>query len=313
MLFVVLLKRCEMKYLKILLLCITSALWATHSLAQELTPRLFWPTPKGTKVLVAGYAHSSGDLFFDNSIPIEAADSTIDSGILAYAQTLDLWGRTSNLLVNLPYARGTAKGLVDGVPGERDFSAFGDISMTLNVNLKGAPSMNAEEFLAFRADPQALIGASIKVIAPTGEYYDDRLVNVGANRWTTRFKLGSIYPLRPKLLLELSASAWIFGDDNDFVSGKKEQDPIYSAEANLIKRIRPGLWASLDVTYYYGGRQTIGGEPLRNTQSNVKLGGTLVVPFLRRHAIKVGYAAGVITRYGEDFRQLLLSYQMVLN
>ena len=288
-------------------------LWVTPGVSQELTPRLFWPAPKGTKVLVTGYSYSAGDLFFDASIPIEAAESKINSAVLAYTQTLDLLGRTANILVALPYAKGTAQGLLDGVPGERDFSAFGDFSMTLNVNLRGAPSMITEEFLAFRADPQPLIGASIKVIAPTGEYYSDRLVNVGANRWTTRFKLGSVYPLKQKLLLELSASAWLFGDDKDFVTGRKEQNPIYSAEANLIKRIRPGLWASLDVTYYYGGRQTIAGKPLKNTQSNVKLGGTLVVPFLRRHAIKIGYANGVITRFGEDFDQFLLSYQAVLN
>lgn len=302
-----------MSFPKLLLLCLSGSIWVTQGLAQELTPRLFWPTPKGTKVLVAGYAHLGGDIYFDSSVPIEGADSRINTGIVAYAQTLDLWGRTSNILFSLPYVKGTAKGLVDGVPGERDFSAFGDVSMTLNFNLRGAPSMNTEAFLAFREDPQPLLGASIKVIAPTGEYYSDRLVNVGANRWTTRFKLGSVYPLRPEWLFELSASAWLFSDDKDFVSGNKEQKPIYSAEANLIKRIRPGLWASLDVTYYYGGRQTIAGKPLRNTQSNVKLGGTLVVPFLRRHAIKIGYAHGVITRYGEDFNQFLLSYQVVLD
>lgn len=302
-----------MQSLKVFTLCVVGLMCATQSMAQEVTPRLFWPTPKDTKVLVVGYSYLSGDLLFDASIPIEAADSTINTGILAYTQTIDLWGRTSNFLVNVPYSNGSAQGLVDGVPGERDFSAFGDISMTLNVNLRGAPSMNMEEFLAFRAAPKPLIGASIKVIAPTGEYYSDRLVNVGANRWTTRLKLGAVYPLKEKLLLEVSASTWFFGDDPDFVTGKKEQEPIYSAEANLIKRIRPGLWASLDATYYYGGRQTIGGNQLRNSQSNLKLGGTVVVPFLQRHAVKVGYAHGVITRYGNDFNQFLLSYQVLLN
>jgi len=42
------------------------------------------------------------------------------------------------------------------------------------------------------------------------------------------------------------------------------------------------------------------------------VGGTLVVPFLHRHAIKVGYANGVVTRYGNAFDQILVSYQVVL-
>ena len=90
-------------------------------------------------------------------------------------------------------------------------------------------------------------------------------------------------------MLEFTAGAWIFGDDDDFLSGRKEQEPIYSVQTNLIKRIRPGLWASLDLTYFTGGRQTIGGGRLEDTQSNLKIGGTVVVPFRKRHAIKIGY------------------------
>ena len=303
----------KMKLPKIFLISLVAASWASDSLAQELTPRLFWPAPKGTKVLFAGYSYSEGDVLFDASIPIEAAGSKVNVGVLGYAQTLDLWGRTSNILVTLPYASGKSKGLVNGLTEKREFSAFGDLSLTLNVNIKGAPSMNAEEFHAFRADPRTLFGASIKVIAPTGKYDSDRLVNVGANRWTTRLKLGAIQPFKQHWLFELNASAWLFGDDKDFVNGRKEQQPIYSMEANLIRRIRPGLWASLDFTYYRGGRQTIGGDPLKNSLSNVKLGGTMVVPFLRRHAIKIGYANGLVTRYGEDFDQVLITYQTLLD
>ena len=91
-----------------------------------------------------------------------------------------------------------------------------------------------------------------------------------------------------------------------------KQEPIFALESNIIKRIRPGLWASLDITYYEGGRQTIDGVALNNTQSNVKLGGTFVVPFRGHHAIKIGYANGIITRYGNDFDQLLISYQVLL-
>ena len=95
-----------------------------------------------------------------------------------------------------------------------------------------------------------------------------------------------------------------------FIEGRKEQDPLYTLESNLIKRIRPGLWASLDVTYYRGGRQRIAGTELDNAKRNLKMGGTLVVPFLKRHAVKIGYASGVIIRYGDDFNEFLLSYQL---
>ena len=287
-------------------------LWSTQISAQELTPRLFWPAPTGTKVFVSGYAYSTGDIFFDASVPVQGAESRVNTVIAAYVQTLGLFGRTANVLVQLPYAFGTTKGFVEGIPGRRDFNAFGDMALNLNINLFGAPSMSVDEFLAFRAEPKPIVGVALKVVAPTGQYDRNRLVNVGANRWTTRLKLGAVYPIRAKWLLEVSASAWLFGDDDDFVMGKKEQEPIYALETNLIKRIRPGLWASLDVTYFAGGQQTINGGPLRDRQRNVKVGATLVAPFLRRHAIKFGYANGIITRYGNDFDQVLVTYSVVL-
>jgi hypothetical protein len=298
-----------MKFVLTLMIC---SLWVAESTAQELTPRLFWPAPKGTRVLVSGYSYTSGDVFLDLSLPVEDAESGINTGILAYAQTLDLWGRTSNILVNLPYAWGTAKGLFAGNPVKQGFGAFGDLSMTLNVNLRGAPTMTVEDFLAYRANPRPIIGASLKVVMPTGQYKPDKVVNVGANRWAARLKLGTVIILKPKWLMEISASTWLFGDDDDFFFGKKEQDPVFALETNLIKRIRPGLWASLDVTYYRGGNQTIDGNLLENKLHNLKLGGTLVVPIYKRHAIKFGYANGVVTRYGNDFNQFLVTYQVAL-
>lgn len=300
------------KSLKAVFALMICCLWVTDGAAQEITPRLFWPTPKGTKVLVAGYAYATGGIFFDSSIPIEGTNADVNTGVLAYMQSLDLWGRTSNILLSLPYSMGKVTGLLEDRPESSDFSDFGDLSVTLNVNLSGAPTMNREEFLAFRANPRPLFGASLKLIAPTGHYDPDRLINVGSNRWTARLKLGTALILNPSWLLEFSASGWFFGDDPDFINGRKEQDPLFTLESNLIKRIRPGLWASLDVTYYRGGRQSLAGTELNNLQKNLKVGGTMVIPFLGRHAIKIGYANGVITRYGDDFNEVLLSYQVAI-
>lgn len=291
-----------------LLILAGCCLAANQASAQELTPRTYWPAPKGTRVFVSGYSYASGDVLFDPSVPISGADSRTNVGLLAYVQTLGLWGRTTNLLVELPYSWGDTKGLLEDMPASRNFSDFGDLAITLNVNLRGAPTLTMEDFLALRADPQLILGASLKVVAPTGHYDPDRLINVGTNRWAARAQLGSIIPVKPTWLLELTAGAWFFEDNKDFVAGTKEQEPVISFQANLIKRIRPGLWASLDLTYFMGGRQTIGGKQLEDRQRNMKIGGTVVVPFLRRHAIKIGYSSGIFTRYGNDFDQFLVTY-----
>jgi len=197
-------------------------------------------------------------------------------------------------------------------PAARSFANFADLGVTLAVNLLGAPSMTPEEFQALRANPGPILGASLKVLAPTGHYDPGRLINVGANRWAVRPKLGFLYPLTDRWLLEVEAGAWLFGDDDEFLPGRREQEPIYSAEVHVVRRFRPGFWASLELNYFTGGQQAIGGDRLVDLQRNSRMGGTIVVPFRGRHAVKASYSTGVVTRFGSDFDYVLLSYQVLV-
>jgi len=284
-------------------------LWAVGAAAQELSPRSFWPAPTGTRVAVFGYSYATGDVLMDPSLPIYGVDSKISTAFLGYLQTFSLWGRTTNIVVELPYSSGTTKGHLDNDQVQRDFTGFNDLSITLAVNLLGAPSMTPADFLELRANPRPILGASLKVQAPTGHYNTNRLINAGANRWAVKTELGYMIPLRPKWLLEFEAGVWFFGEDPDYLQGERKQDPIISAEVHLVKRITPGFWASLEVNYYTGGQQTIGGEGLVDLQRNSRIGGTIVMPFKGRHAVKFGCSAGVTTDFGTDFAQFLVSYQ----
>ena len=279
--------------------------------AQELTPRAYWPAPRGIKVVILGYSHVNGDVLFDPSIPLYGVKSRVRTGILAYLQTYRLWGRTANVVAELPYSWGSSEGLVGETPARGRFSGFGDLGVTLGVNLHGAPSMTPAELQALRARPRSILGASLKVLAPTGRYDKDRLLNVGAHRWATRLELGYMVPLRPRWLLELDAGAWLFGADDDFIAGRREQEPILEIQAHLVRRFRPGFWASLDVNYFRGGRQTIGGNRLVDVQNNSRVGAMIVVPFRGRHAVKVGYFVAAHTEFGSDYDQLLASYQVL--
>ncbi len=58
--------------------------------AQDLTPRAYWPAPKGTKVAIFGYLYSTGDVLMDPSLPLYCVDSKIHTGVLAYLQTISL-------------------------------------------------------------------------------------------------------------------------------------------------------------------------------------------------------------------------------
>ena len=278
---------------------------------QDLTPRAYWPAPRDVRVAIVGYSHVQGDVLFDPSIPLYGVDSKIRNGIAAYLQTFSLFGRTATVVAELPYSWGTTQGLVEDTPARRDFSGLGDLGVTLSVNLLGAPTMTPADFQALRADPHPIVGASLKVVAPTGKYDSDRLINVGANRWATKLEVGAIFPVRPKWLFEFAAGVWLFTDNDDYLPGRREQQPIYAFQAHLIHRFQPGFWASLDANYFTGGRQTIGGDELVDVLHNSRVGAMVVVPFKGRHAIKLGYFLGVRTEFGSDFDQLLVTYQVL--
>ena len=176
----------SMRLCRTALVWLTCGLWAPGAVAQELSPRYYWPAPRGTKVGVLGYAYSTGEVLMDRSLPVEDLDSRLNLTFLAYMQTFSLWHRTANIVVEVPYSWGTTEGRLYGYPAQRDFSGFGDLAVALAVNLIGAPSMAVADFQELRANPRPLVGASLKVVAPTGQYYDDRLINVGANRWAAK-------------------------------------------------------------------------------------------------------------------------------
>jgi hypothetical protein len=297
---------------RVLLASAASGLLAASASAQELSPRAYWPAPKGTILTFVGYNHSSGDVITDPSLPIAGVDSRLNTVQVGYLQTVSLFGRTSNVVVELPYTWGSTVGTVDGEPARRDLSAVGDMAFTLSVNLLGAPSLTRAEFRELRQNPHPILGASVRVLAPTGSYDADKLINVGANRWAVKAELGSIFPLNPPWHVEFAVGAWLFGDNDQFLGVVREQRPVLSLEVHLVRRFRPGFWASLDGNFFAGGRSLINGEETETLQRNSRLGLTLVFPFHRRHAIKASYSAGVVTESGGNFRSFVLSYNVLL-
>ncbi len=283
------------------------------SLAQELTPRAYWPAPKGTKVVTMAYQYSTGDILMDPSLPIVGVDSRINVTQFSYLHTINLAGRTASVQFSAPYSWGTTEGAVDGVDRSRYIAGWADARARLSVNLLGAPTLDKAAFQQLRAEPRALVGMSLQVSAPTGDYEKDRLINVGTNRWAIKPAIGYIHPVTRTWLTELEIGAWIFGDNDEFLGTTREQSPIVSGDFHLIKRIKPGFWCSLDLNYYYGGRTTIGGELRADLQRNSRAGVTLVFPVRPHHALRASLSAGTVTSSGGDFDLFSLVYIFAWN
>lgn len=281
--------------------------------AQELSPRAYWPAPKGTKVGILGYSYDWGDVLTDPSLPITGLDSRIHVGFAAYLQTLNVFGRTANFLIEIPYIVGHMTGEVNNEYRTRDINGIADIGITLAANLLGAPTMTRMEFQELRNNPHPILGASIKVLIPTGAYESDKLINVSANRWSIKPELGFVFPVESGWLLELELGMWFFQDNDEFLGVTREQEPVIATEFHIVKEFNSGLWGSLDINYFSGGQSIVDGEKRADLQRNSRFGFTLVYPFAGRHALKTGYSMGVATSSGGDFRKFLISYTVLLN
>ncbi|MEH6587707.1 MAG: transporter [Halioglobus sp.] len=281
-------------------------------MAQELTPRAYWPAPQGTQVLTVGAVYTDGDIVPDPSLPVSGVDSQIVTGVVGYLHTLDLWGRTGHLILEQGYSSGeTSFNFLDLGLVDREYQGAGDLAVTLAVNLFGAPAMNKQEFTELRRNPKPILGASLKVVAPTGRYDEDRLLNVGSNRWAAKAELGYMTVLHPKWLLEFELGIWVFDDNDEFLGLTRKQGSIKSAELHLVHRFSPGFWASFDLNGYRGGQSEIGGRRLDDLQRDSKFGLTVVFPIARKQAIKFGYSMGSVNDADEDFDVYQLSYQRV--
>ena len=297
----------------LLSLFLAMVLTGAVSLAQELTPRAYWPAPKGTKVVTFAYLYSTGDILMDPSLPVVGVDSRINVTQFSYLHTINLAGRTASVQFSAPYSWGTTEGAVDGVDRSRYVAGWADARARLSVNLLGAPTMDKAAFQQLRAKPRALVGMSLQVSVPTGVYEKDRLINVGTNRWAIKPAIGYIHPVTRTWLTELEIGVWLFGDNDEFLGTKREQSPIASGDFHLIKRIKPGFWFSLDLNYYYGGRTTIDGELKANLQRNSRAGATLTFPWKGHHAIRTSFSTGTVTSSAGDYDLFSLIYVFAWN
>lgn len=275
--------------------------------AQELEPRAYSNTPVGLNFVIAAYAYSEGGVAFDPAVPLTDAEITVHTAVFAYARSLDVAGMSGKFDIVLPYAGLEGSALYAGEPRERDVSGLGDPRLRFAVNFYGAPAMSVQEFASYQQD--VIVGASLQVTAPVGQYDPDRLVNIGTNRWSFKPELG-ISKARGPMTLELAAAALYFTDNNDFFGGSTlTQDPIYSAQAHLTYNLGAGKWVAVDAVYYTGGRSTLDGVSGDDLQQNTRFGATYAHAIDRYHSLKLHASTGVSTRTGSDFDTVVIAWQ----
>lgn len=144
-----------------------------------------------------------------------------------------------------------------------------------------------------------VVGASVQVSFPTGQYDSDKLLNIGANRWYIKPEIGLSVPWR-KWSFEFAAGVRYFTDNDEFLGTTLEQDPLYNVQAHLIYDLTPRQWVSLDGNYFSGGETYQNGVSAASRQNNSRLGLTWAVALNSQHILKFLAHTGVVGRIAND-------------
>jgi hypothetical protein len=275
--------------------------------AQDLEPRAYTNIPVGLNFVVAGYSYMAGGVVFDPAVPLENANIKINGSLFAYARSLNIGGLSGKFDMIVPYAWLSGTADFQGQPASREVSGLADARMRMSVNFVGAPSLPLSGFKDYKQD--LVIGASLQVYLPTGQYDPDKLVNIGTHRFTFKPELG-ISKTLGHLVLEFTGGGAFYTVNHDFYGGKtRSQAPIGSLQGHVNYNFQHGIWAAADGTYYWGGHTTVDGVEGNDLQKNTRMGLTFALPVNMHHSLKFSFSTGVSTRTGSDFNSIGVFWQ----
>jgi len=283
--------------------------------AQDLAPRAYIITPVHSNAVTVTSSFLDGGLEFEGVVPITDATARVNISVVTLYHSLRFFGRSANITASLPYGVGNFHGTVLGSETNAYRSGLLDSTYRFSVNLLGGPAMDRRDFIQWQQ--KRLLGVSLKVVAPTGQYDPTKLLNYGGNRWAFRPEIG-LSQRWSHWVLDTYGAVWFFTVNPEFFSRNQynpgvtsqSEKPVGAFEAHLSYDVKPRLWASADANFWYGGQTSLNGvENQLTLQKNSRVGGTVSVPVSKHHSIKFSYANGAYIRFGGNYQSVSVAWQ----
>ena len=283
--------------------------------AQDLAPRAYIISPIHSNAIVVSYSFFTGNLDLVGGLPITDATATANVPSLSIFHSMNFFGRTANFTAALPYAEANFSANVFSTQTNAYRSGLSDSVWRFSVNLYGGPAMDGRHYLKWKQ--KTLVGASLRVSAPTGQYDSTKLINLGANRWGFKPEIG-LSRRWGHWVVDAYSGAWFyttnpkFFSENKYNSGilRQNQAPIAAFEGHLSYDVRERLWVSFDGNFWRGGATSLNGvENPATEQRNSRLGGTVSLPMTKHQALKFSYNNGAYIKYGGNFQNVSAGWQ----
>lgn len=274
-----------------LLILSSCLLMSIPAFSQDLEPRRWTPLPEGMNVLGLGYGHTSGDVLFDPVLQISEAKVKADSSVLAYVHAFKFAGKSLRFDMQVPWTNVKWEGTLSGEAASTERKGFADPRFRLSVNLLNISGEELTEKGFFKSDDgsRTVVGAALAVKVPWGEYYADKLLNIGENRYMIRPQIGVVHT-RGAWAYELTGSIFFYSDNDAFYNGHtRTQDPLYAMQTHVVYTFKPGYWASLSAGYGLGGESSLDTVPKDDAWGNFMGSVSYGFPLSENQSLKAVY------------------------
>jgi hypothetical protein len=301
--------------LKLVFPSVVALCWTQWLYGQDLAPRAYLITPLHSNAVTLTYSFFDGNLLFDGQLPITDSTARFSVSVFSLTHSLNVFGRSANFTASVPYGIGNFRGQVMGSETNVYRSGLLSSSFRFSVNLLGGPAMNVQEFRKWQQ--KTVVGVSLKIVPPTGQYDSTKLINLGTNRWAFKPEVG-LSRRRGHWVIDTYGAVWFFTANHEFFSrnqfspgiNKQEQSPTGAFEGHLSYDVKPRLWASLDGNFWFGGTTSLNGvENPSTVQRNSRIGGTFSFPVSKHQSVKISYNDGTYIRYGGNYHNLSVAWQ----
>lgn len=280
---------------------------------QDLEPRRWSHLPINLHVAGTGLVFTDGDIHFDPVQRIEDAKFEMVSLAGSYVRSFEFLGKSSRIEYRVPYSMGRWEGVVNGNHVSTRRHGFSDPRIRFAMNLYGAPPLKGAEFMQYRAShtTNTIVGAAFSVTLPLGEYYSERLINLGGNRYIYRPQMGVLHQRGP-WQFELTTTLSFFENNDDFFGGSVvKQDPMWFFEGHVVRTFEKGKWLGLSAGYSYDGESQINDVSQRNTDHTRYAALSFGMPISKAQSVKLTYLnADTNVFIGNSINSLIFSWSI---
>ena len=296
-------------------LVISISLLATtfQTFSQDIEPRRWNPLPLGTHVVGIGYGVSESDVYIDPVLQIEDVKQNMDVIAVSYVQPFKIGNKLARVDVTIPFVFGQWEGRISGEPQAINREGFSDPRIRVSLNLIGPSAMGKLEMMEYmKANPvNTMLGISLAVNFPLGQYAENRLINLGNNRFVFRPQIGMVHNWG-RWSYELTTSVFIITNNNQFFNNQqKKQNPLYAVQSHLIHRFKNRIWISGSLGLGTGAAATIDGVSQNDSRGDFLGALSFGAPITKTQAIKLSYLRSVTFKdIGSDSDTVGISWSL---